>query len=112
SNDPRTVLRQALDRVYTDLDTAAAGDAVENHRQPGGGGDLAEVLIETFLSGLVVVRGDLERTIGPDPGGLTGQVHGFASGIATRAGEDLDPAGGDFDGQFDDPDVLIVIKRR
>ena len=56
--------RQADDRLRLDILAGAAGDVVDALRQPGFFGEHFEVLVETLLGRLVVIRGDLQGGVG------------------------------------------------
>ena len=67
---------------------------------------------ETFLAGLVVIRGDEQERVGSGFVGALGQVEGFGRGVGARAGHDRDAAGGELDRLTDDFDMLVVVESR
>ena len=86
---------------------AAAGDIVEDHGEVDGFGDGAEVLVEAFLGGFVVVGEDLKRGVGADFLGGAGEVDGFGGAVCAGAGDDGDAACGFLDDDADDLDVFL-----
>ncbi len=70
------------------------------------------MLEQAFLGGLVVIGGDLQRTVSPGLFRVLGEVNGFAGGIAASAGQDFYFASGELYGEPDDVDVLFVVDGR
>ena len=70
-----------------------------------------EMLIEPFLHGLVVVRADHQRRVGPGLGGPAGQPQGLFGAVRAGAGHNLDAAGRRLDDGRDDPLVFGMRER-
>ena len=60
------MLRQPNDRIRRDVDSAAAGNVVEDEPERGGFGDGGEVAKEALLARLIVVGRNEERAIHAD----------------------------------------------
>src|SRR5690606_34695780 len=65
---------------------------VEDLRDGDRLGDGAEVAVETFLGGLVVVGGDQQAGIGADALGQLGELDGFPGAVGPGAGDHRDAA--------------------
>src|ERR1700691_4448051 len=84
--------RQALQRCWLDVDAGAALDAVDDYGDGDGGGNGFVMLIEAFLRGLVVVRGDGEDAVGAQGFQVTSELDYICGVVAAGAGQDRDLA--------------------
>ncbi len=100
---------QALDGVHADLDTASAGNAIEHQGELGLPGDLAEMLEQALLCGLVVIGSHLQRAVRTEPFGFLGKVDRFAGRVASGARQDLELTACRLDRDLDDTNVLLVV---
>ena len=73
-------------------------------------GHMCVVGHQTVLAGFVVIRGDHQQGVGPQPFGLLRELHGIAGVVAAGTGDDRDPAGRGRDNLPDDRNVLLVIE--
>lgn len=101
---------EAGDDVDSDFNSTAAGDAVEHDGQFGRFGDGLEVLKQTFGCRLVVIRSDLEDGGCTSGFGLLCHLDGFAGGVGTGACHDDTASSSEFDREFDDPFVFLVVE--
>src|SRR5271163_486234 len=81
-------LCQARDGGGFDVDAGAALHAVENDGQIDGAGDGFEMLIEAFLRGLVVIRGDGEDALDAEGGEFAGERNYFCGVVTACSAED------------------------
>ena len=103
---------EADGRLDGDLDAATAGDAVKNERDFDRLRDGGEVAVEALGAGLVVVGGHEQGGVGTGFFGGLGEVDRLGGGVRAGSGDDLATAGGGFDRDLDDAQVLVVIECR
>ena len=82
--------RETPDRLDADFDAAAARNAVKHDGQSRRACDGAEMLEQTFLRRLVVIRRDLERTVRADVLGALRQINRLFGRVRAGAGEHFD----------------------
>ena len=110
TDDVRVLLAEAQGGLDGNLDAAAARDGIQDDRLRGGFGEQGEVTEETFLAGLVIIRGHEQEGVGAGFVGTLREVEGFGRGVGARAGHDRDAASGELDRLADDFDVLVVVE--
>src|SRR5690606_40025592 len=73
-------------------------------------GDGAEVAVETFLGGLVVVGGDQQAGIGADALGQLGEPDGFPGAVGPGAGDHRDAAADPVDDAAEHFEVFLHVQ--
>src|SRR5262249_41573611 len=84
------------------------GNIVNENRNPDGVVDRLEVLIESFLRGLVVIRRDHEHRIGARLLRMPRKLDRLGSGIRTGTGDHGNPSLRLLDAPADDTVVLLM----
>ncbi len=104
-------LSQAGQRRWLDVDTRASLDAVHHNRNPDARCNRAIVLIQAFLRGLVVVRGDGKNPVDSHLLQLSCQFDDFVSVVAAGSGQHRHFPLGFFERQFHHPQMLFASQR-
>src|SRR5215211_1362672 len=79
--------------IRGEVDDAARGDVVEDHRGiPGGSRDRLEVRPKARAVGLVVVRRHDQHGVGAQPAGTAGELDGVVGVVRARAADEKSPA--------------------
>jgi len=102
----------AGEQVRLEVDHAAGGDVVEQHRQVGRGGDGLEVLDEAAAVGLVVVRRHDQHGVHPALGRLRREVHRVGGVVRPGAGHDRRLVADLVHHHLHQPQLLRVVERR
>ena len=110
-DDVRAGLGEAANDRNGNFNAGAPGDAVEHQRQRRLFGNSLEVAKQALGRRLVVVRHHEQGRVGAGFLGFDGERDRFVGGVGAGAGDDLAATGGDFDGEFDDLPVFLVVER-
>ena len=106
------VRAEARDVVLRDGAARATGDVVEDHGQVHVVEHGEEVLVDAFLVGLVVVRGDEQQAVDAQLGQTAGLGQRLVRGVGARAADHGDAAGDILDHALGHGVVLGVGHRR
>jgi len=105
-----SMAEEADHRLRLDVAAGARGDIINDYRQGGGFRHGLEMPEDTFLTGPVVVRADLQVPSTPSFFRLHGHLDGLGGAVGTGARDHRHPARGMFQHYLDDPQVLVVIQ--
>src|ERR1700680_4362749 len=103
--------REALESGGFDIHAGATLDTVNNDGDFYGGGDGFVVLIESFLTGFVVVGRDGKKAVHAHGLEVLGELNDLGSVVAAGAGEHTDAAVGLFERDFDYAQMFFARER-